>query len=68
MLTIQENERKRLAAEIHDELGHALLTLKLNLRAIEKRLLPDQTALKDEMEAQMGYIDEVVEDGAPALL
>ena len=62
LLTIQENERKYLAAEIHDELGHGLLTLKLNLRAIEKRLLPDQTALKDEMEAQMGYIDQVIKE------
>ncbi len=61
LLTIQENERKRLAAELHDELGHALLTLKLNLRAIEKKLLPDQTALKDEMDVQLGYIDEVIE-------
>jgi signal transduction histidine kinase len=61
LLTIQENERKRLAAELHDELGHALLTLKLNLRAVEKKLLPEQTALKDEMVAQLGYIDEVIE-------
>jgi signal transduction histidine kinase len=62
LLTIQENERKHLAAELHDELGHSLLTLKLNLRAIEKRLLPEQTYLKDEMGIQLRYIDQVIEE------
>ncbi len=61
LLTIQEDERKRLAAELHDELGHALLTLKLNLRAVEKKFLPEQTALQDEMDRQLGYIDGVIE-------
>jgi signal transduction histidine kinase len=61
LLSIQENERKHLAAELHDELGHALLTLKLNLRAVEKKLLPEQTALQHEMDAQLGYIDAVIE-------
>ncbi len=62
LLTIQESERKRLAAELHDELGHALLTMKLNLRAIERRLLPEQTLLKNEMNAQLDFIDDVIEE------
>ncbi len=37
LLTAQEDERKRLAAELHDELGHALLTLKLHLSAVERQ-------------------------------
>jgi signal transduction histidine kinase len=61
LLTIHEDERKRLAAELHDELGHALLTLKLNLRAVGKKFLPQQTALRDEMDRHLGYIDEVIE-------
>jgi signal transduction histidine kinase len=61
LLTIQESERKRLAGELHDELGHALLTLKLNLRAVEKKLLPDQSFLHEAMNTQLNYIDEVIE-------
>jgi signal transduction histidine kinase len=46
LLTAQENERKRLAVELHDELGHSLFSLKLHLSSREKRLLPEQEDLK----------------------
>jgi signal transduction histidine kinase len=62
LLTIQENERKHLAAELHDELGHALLTMKLNLRAIERQLLPEQQSLKNEMDSQLDFIDDIIEE------
>jgi PAS domain S-box-containing protein len=62
LLTAQENERKRLAAELHDELGHALLSLKLHLSSIEKRMLPEQGDLKEEIRAQLDYIHEVIQE------
>ncbi|MFZ2088859.1 MAG: GAF domain-containing sensor histidine kinase, partial [Desulfobaccales bacterium] len=62
LLTAQENERKRLAAELHDELGHALLALKLALSAIEKKLAPEQENLKEEIRGQLSYIHEVLQD------
>jgi PAS domain S-box-containing protein len=62
LLTAQENERRRLAAELHDELGHALLTLKLALRAVAKKLLPTQENLKQEIQDQLDYINEVIEE------
>ncbi len=62
LLTAQENERKRLAAELHDELGHALLALKLHLSSIEKKLPPEQGAIKGEILAQLDYINEVIQD------
>jgi two-component system sensor histidine kinase UhpB len=61
LLTAQENERKRLAAELHDELGQALLVFKLNLSSMEKKLLPEQEDLKGEIRVQLGYIKELIQ-------
>ena len=60
LLTAQENERKRLAAELHDELGHALLTLKLALSSIAKELLPGQESIAEEIKEQLAYITDVI--------
>jgi PAS domain S-box-containing protein len=60
LLTAQENERKRIAAELHDELGHALIALKLHLSSIEKKLLPEQEELQGEIHSQVDYISEVL--------
>jgi signal transduction histidine kinase len=62
LLTAQENERKRLASELHDELGHALLAFKLALRSITKELLPSQENLKQEIQDQQNYINEVIDE------
>ena len=34
----QEDERKRIAAELHDGLGNTLSTAKLNLDGLQKRI------------------------------
>jgi signal transduction histidine kinase len=60
LLTAQENERRRLAAELHDELGHMLLTLKLALSSISEELLPDQVNLKEEIQDQLKHIKDVI--------
>ena len=62
LLTAQEDERKRLAAELHDELGHALLILKLHLSEVEQKLLPDQAELKEKMAQIVEYLTDTVEE------
>jgi PAS domain S-box-containing protein len=62
LLTAQEDERTRLAAELHDELGHALLTLKLHLTGLEQYLLPEQTDLKEKIIQMVQYLTDTVEE------
>ena len=62
LLSIQEQERRRVARELHDELGQALTVLKINLVAIEDKLAPDQQHLKANCEHMLSYIDTVIEN------
>ena len=62
LLGAQENERKRLAAELHDELGHSLLTLKLRLKSLEKQLLPQQQALKKDLKQILKDVGDTIEN------
>jgi signal transduction histidine kinase len=61
LMDAQEKERKRLAAELHDELGHAFLAIKLQLRTLERGLTPEQKTLAEDIEALDNFIDGVVE-------
>jgi signal transduction histidine kinase len=62
LLSIQEKERRRVARELHDELGQALTVLKINLVAIEDKLASDQQHLKANCEHMLSYIDTVIEN------
>ena len=62
LLSIQEQERRRVARELHDELGQALTVLKIHLVGIEEMLLPDQQHLKGNCEQMLAYIDTVIEN------
>ena len=75
LLTVQEEERGRLSAELHDELGQALVLFKINIRGIQRALGTDQAELKRECEDLITYINEVTEnvrrisrDLSPAIL
>ena len=62
LLTTQEKERKRLATELHDELGHSLLVMKFHLRAIAGRLLPEQKTIKEEINDHLAVIEGVINE------
>ena len=48
LLESQEEERRRLAGELHDEIGQVLTTVHLNLEALRARVEPAALALVDE--------------------
>ena len=56
---IREEERTRIAREIHDELGQALTGLKMDLSWFATRL-PNQPALTDKSVAMLKLIDSTV--------
>ncbi len=62
LLTAQEEERRRISRELHDELGQALAILKLKMRSVKRDLRDDQAAVKDECEQSLQYIDQVIDN------
>lgn len=75
LLVAQETERKRISLELHDDLGQALLFLKLRLRFIKNSLSDDQILLLEECSDSMQTIDRLIDnirklsrDLSPAIL
>lgn len=68
LLTAQEEERRRLAVELHDELGQVLTAVKINLASLERssRTLPASPHLREAIES-VDRAMETVRDLALAL-
>jgi PAS domain S-box-containing protein len=62
ILTAQERERLRIARELHDEMGQALLVLKLQMSAIKDSLRQDQEGLAQEVQHSLNYLDGVIDN------
>ena len=62
LLSAQEDERKRISRELHDELGHALLTLKLQIASVEEELSPQQISLRNEINKILKSVGSTIEE------
>jgi PAS domain S-box-containing protein len=61
--TLREEERTRLAREIHDHLGQLLTALKLDLRSIERRVVPiEDPATRDGLMAKLTEARDMVDE------
>lgn len=58
--TVLEEERGHIAREIHDELGQTLSRLKLDIAWLKKRMLKDQTLLKEKADKMSGLVDNTI--------
>ena len=66
----REDERKNIAAEIHDDLGQSLVALQIDLSWLMKRIPHDQTQLLEKAESMLSMlkvIDERVREIATEL-
>jgi signal transduction histidine kinase len=63
LLTAQENERRRIAHELHDELGQSMAALKLQIGSVERRLTGTSLEnLGEECRDIRQYINEIIEN------
>jgi signal transduction histidine kinase len=59
--SVREEERTRIAREVHDELGQALTGLKLDMSFLATRLPRGSTALQDKARTMIEHIDETIQ-------
>lgn len=59
--TVREEERTRIAREIHDELGSLLVALKMDVNWLAKRV-EDRASLADKCAGMGGLIDRAVDN------
>ena len=62
LLSAEEEVRRKIARELHDELGQSLTLMKFQVRSIEKKLRGDQAALKEECGNILLYTNTVIEN------
>jgi signal transduction histidine kinase len=56
----REEERKSIAREIHDELGQALTTIKLELSLLQEEVLHDAPAATERIHSMKERVDETI--------
>jgi signal transduction histidine kinase len=59
--TVREEERTRIAREVHDELGQALTSCKLDLSWLAGRLTQEQKPLVDKTRALIRHVESTIQ-------
>lgn len=57
----QEEERRRIARELHDEIGQALTIVKMRVRMLENALPEGATAAQEKMDIVRGLVDDTLQ-------
>jgi signal transduction histidine kinase len=59
--TVREEEKARIAREVHDELGQALTALKLDLAWVERRLQEPEPEVQEKIQSLYALIESTIE-------
>ena len=61
LVTAREDERTRIAREVHDQLGSTLTALKMDLSWLAKQLPKDLFACQEKAALMSGHIDDAIQ-------
>jgi signal transduction histidine kinase len=61
VVSAQEEERRRISRELHDEAGQALTALKISLSMMQSRLPASPPSIRQEMTAAVNLTDQTME-------
>jgi PAS domain S-box-containing protein len=62
LLRMQDDERRRIARELHDTVGQIVVALNLNLVPVEAELLKTNPALAEQITSSLTLVDELSRD------
>ena len=62
IVNIQEEERRRIAQELHNEAGQALTGIKMSLEWVEKELGTSEKAVKERIQEVRSQVTKTLED------
>lgn len=65
LINAQENERRRIAMELHDELGQSLAAVKMQISVIENQLETDDPGcgnIRGKLEDLRRFLNEIIEN------
>ncbi|HEX3203251.1 MAG TPA: response regulator [Nitrospiraceae bacterium] len=62
LLTVQEEERRRISCELHDDLNQKLAVLVMNMEAAERRLSPDIEKTRTQLQSLRNETAELSDD------
>lgn len=62
VITAQEEERKRIARELHDEYGQTLTGLLMSIESLENMTLPQQSPLREKLKNAKSLVTHALEE------